>query len=63
MKANKDRKAMAMTTDSQHLLGYSFKPLEDRPIITKVPVILTKGDTILQNPDGLTKNVLGAPPT
>ena len=63
VEANKTRKALAMVTDSQHLLGFSFKPLEDRPIITKVPVILTKGDTILQNPDGMTKNTLGVKTT
>ncbi len=48
---NKDQKALAMTTDSQVLLGFSFKPIVERPVIAKVPVILTKDMTVFRRED------------
>ncbi len=39
---NLRQKSLAMETDSQVVLGFSFKPIEERPVMPEVPVVLIR---------------------
>ena len=41
-----------MATDSHHMLGFSFEPVDDRVIVVKTPVIMSKAPTYFQTNTG-----------